>query len=75
MKIRFDVNDASLRDTSLVQLGTESKQTVALAPLTVAGTASAAYTTLNTNLSSSSFGKALASFDPRIMQLALKLAF
>ena len=40
-----------------------------------AGTASAAYTTMNTNLSSSSFGKALAAFDPRIMQLVLKLHF
>ena len=40
-----------------------------------AGTASASATTMNTNLSSSSFGKALAAFDPRIMQLVLKLHF
>lgn len=40
-----------------------------------AGTASAGATTMNTNLSSSAFGKALATFDPRIMQLALKMYF
>ena len=40
-----------------------------------AGTANAAATTLNTNLSSSAFGKALATFDPRILQLVLKLYF
>jgi hypothetical protein len=40
-----------------------------------AGTANAGATTLNTNLSSSAFGKALAAFDPRIMQLVLKLYF
>ena len=32
-------------------------------------------TTLNTNLSSSSFGKVQSAFDPRIMQLVLKVYF
>jgi hypothetical protein len=40
-----------------------------------AGTGSAGATVMNTNLSSSAFGKALAAFDPRIMQLVLKLYF
>jgi Carboxypeptidase regulatory-like domain len=40
-----------------------------------AGTGSAGATTMNTNLSSSAFGKALAAFDPRIMQLVLKVYF
>lgn len=35
----------------------------------------ASFTTLNTNLSSSTFGKVQAAFDPRIMQFALKLRF
>jgi hypothetical protein len=39
------------------------------------GTSSASATTMNTNLSSSAFGKALAAFDPRIMQLVLKVYF
>jgi hypothetical protein len=34
-----------------------------------------AYTTMNTNLSSSSFGQVQATFDPRILQFALKLYF
>jgi hypothetical protein len=33
------------------------------------------YTTMNTNLSSSAFGKVQSAFDPRIMQFALKLHF
>jgi hypothetical protein len=40
-----------------------------------AGTGSAGATVMNTNLSSSAFGKALAAFDPRIMQLVLKMYF
>jgi hypothetical protein len=40
-----------------------------------AGTGSAGATTMNTNLSSSAFGKALAAFDPRIIQLVLKVYF
>jgi hypothetical protein len=34
-----------------------------------------AFTTMNTNLSSSSFGQAQAAFDPRILQFALKVYF
>jgi hypothetical protein len=34
-----------------------------------------AYTTMNTNLSSSSFGQVQSAFDPRILQFALKLYF
>ena len=34
-----------------------------------------AFTTMNTNLSSSSFGQVQAAFDPRILQFALKLHF
>jgi len=34
-----------------------------------------AFTTMNTNLSSSSFGQVQAAFDPRILQFALKLYF
>jgi hypothetical protein len=33
------------------------------------------YTTMNTNLSSSSFGLVQSAFDPRILQFALKLYF
>jgi hypothetical protein len=39
------------------------------------GTGSATAATLNNNLSSSAFGKVQAAFDPRIMQLVLKLYF
>jgi hypothetical protein len=39
-----------------------------------AGTVSA-YTTLDTNLSSSTFGRSRAAFDPRIIQFAMKLHF
>ena len=35
----------------------------------------AAFTTMNTNLSSSSFGQVQSAFDPRILQFALKLHF
>jgi hypothetical protein len=40
-----------------------------------AGTGSAGATVLNNNLGSSAFGKALAAFDPRIIQLVLKMYF
>jgi hypothetical protein len=40
-----------------------------------AGTIAAALTTLDTNMSSSTFGRARAAFDPRIIQFALKLYF
>jgi hypothetical protein len=33
------------------------------------------YTTMNTNLSSSSFGLVQSAFDPRILQFALKVYF
>jgi hypothetical protein len=39
-----------------------------------AGTVTA-FTTLDTNLSSSTFGRARGAFDPRIMQFAMKLFF
>jgi hypothetical protein len=39
-----------------------------------AGTVTA-YTTLDTNLSNSTFGRARAAFDPRILQFALKMYF
>jgi hypothetical protein len=35
----------------------------------------ASFATMNNNLSSSAFGKAQSAFDPRIMQLVLKLRF
>ena len=35
----------------------------------------AAFTTMNTNLSSASFGQVQAAFDPRILQFALKVYF
>jgi L-alanine-DL-glutamate epimerase-like enolase superfamily enzyme len=35
----------------------------------------AAFTTMNTNLSSSSFGQVQSAFDPRILQFALKFYF
>jgi len=35
----------------------------------------AAFTTMNTNLSSASFGQVQSAFDPRILQFALKAYF
>ena len=34
-----------------------------------------AFTTMNTNLSSSTYGQVQAAFDPRLLQFALKLSF